>query len=338
MNIVDIFKNDAFSMISMTEALEKVYSPTSAIIKSGLFTPQPINTPVFMLDVRERHFNVLPVVQRGEALPQRTFRKGAKLAFETFKIGEAAKLRASELAYLLAFGSTDRMVAGAQQEVAFRQQALLTDIDATLEHMAIGALNGQLVDKDGSVLVDFFQEFGLTRNPTVDFALSTLTNGDLKEKLDNTILRPMRRAAAGAQFSRVDAWCGDVAWDRLMKNPEVRESKKTRREAGQDTQSNLDEEIYFGGIYWKNYIQDADGKLKLADDEIKFQPGGKGNTVFRDVRAPGETFDDLGTFGREIYTRLLLDEKRNEGIELEAMTYRMLLCTRPEMLRFARSI
>lgn len=338
MNVIDIFRDDAFSMISMTEALEKVYEPTSDLIKSGLFNPLPINTEHLMFDMRERHFNILPVTDRGAPMPFRTFSKGAKIAFDTFKIGESAKLRASELAYLLQFGTPDKMLAGAQKEIAVRQQALLTDIDATLEHMALSAIDGRLIDKDGTVIVDFFQAFGLTRNPTVDFALATLKDGELKEKLTQTVIRPMRRSAAGARFSMVNAWCGDAAWDKLLKNPEVRESQKNRRENGLENNSNLTQSIEFGGILWTNYVQDAEGKLKIDDDEIKFIPGGKGNTVFRDVRAPGETFDDLGTYGREIYTRVLLDEKRNEGIELEAMTYRLLLCCRPEMLGFGAAV
>lgn len=338
MNIIDIFRDDTFSMTSMTEALEKVYAPTSDMINSGMFTPNPINTPHLLFDMKERHFNILPVLERGAPLPYRTFSKGARIAFDTFKIGEGAKLRASELAYLLQFGTADKMIAGAQREIAVRQQALLTDIDATLEHMALAAVDGRLIDKDGTVIVDFFDAFGLTRNPTVDFALATLKDGDLKEKITQTVNRPMRRSAAGARFSTIEGWCGDAAWDALLKNPEVRESQKNRRESGLENNSNLVEIIDFGGVKWRNYVQDAEGKLKIDDDEIKFIPGGKGNTVFQDVRAPGETFDDLGTFGREIYSRVLLDEKRNEGIELEAMTYRLLLCTRPEMLRFGRAV
>lgn len=337
MNIVDIFRDNAFSMTSMTEALEKVYKPSSELLTSGLFTPLRINTPHFFLDVRERHFNILPMISRGEPIPQRTFKKGAKVAMDTFKIGEGAKLTASELAYLLTFGTTDKMISAAQTEIAMRQQALLDDIDATREHMYLAALDGKLLDKDGTVIEDFFDLFKLTRPAEIALPLSTAQNGDLRQQIESTIVRPMRRAAAGARFTQIQAWCGDDAWDRLMKNPEVRETFKIQMQGAELRGPTIGTTLEFAGVTWRNYVEDDTGVLKIDEDEIKFIPAGQGNTVFRDVIAPGESFDDLGSYGKDIYARVMIDEKRNEFIETEAMTYRTTLCTRPEMLRFGKA-
>jgi hypothetical protein len=47
---------------------------------------------------------------------------------------------------------------------------MATKMDATLEHLRIGAIKGQILDADGSALIyDLFTEFGVTpRHPAQD--------------------------------------------------------------------------------------------------------------------------------------------------------------------------
>lgn len=330
-NIIDVFKDDRFSLTSMSEALQKVYTPPKKVF--SLFTALPINTPDFVLDVRERHFNILPLQQRGEAIPQRRFRKGAMTSLSTFRIGEGCKLIASELAFLRQFGTPDLMVEAAMVEMARRQQQLITDHDATLEHMALGAINGQLIDHDKSVVVDFFETFDLTRPASVGLPLATASDGDLRELIEKMICIPIEDAAAGAQFTLIFAECGDDAWFELQKNPEVRETFKLQHQGMELRQATRNTPLYFGGVLWSRYPRDAQGKIALASDQVKFYPGGDGNTVFRDVQGPGETFADLGQYGKPIYARVIPDRDRDTYVEAEVMSYRNLICTRPEMLR-----
>lgn len=330
-NIIDVFKDDRFSLTSMSEALQKVYTPPKKVF--NLFTPLPINTPDFVLDVRERHFNILPMQQRGEPIPQRRFRKGAMTSLSTYRIGEGAKLMAAELAFLRQFGTPDQMVEAAMVEMARRQQQLITDHDATLEHMALGAIDGKLLDHDGTVVVDFFDVFDLTRPASVGLPLATASDGDLRELIEKMICIPIEDAAAGAQFTQIFADCGDDAWFDLQKNPEVRETFKVQHLGLELRNETRNTPLYFAGVLWSRYPRDAQGKIKLATDQVRFYPGGTGNTVFRDVQAPGETFDDIGKYGQPIYANVIPDRDRNSYVEAEVMSYRNLMCTRPEMLR-----
>ena len=44
--------------------------------------------------------------------------------------------------------------------------------DATLEHLRIGAIKGQILDADGTtILYDLFDEFGVSQQAEVDFDL-----------------------------------------------------------------------------------------------------------------------------------------------------------------------
>lgn len=240
---------------------------------------------------------------------------------------------ASELAFLRQFGTPDQMVSSAVTEVAVRQQALLTDHDATLEYMYLNALDGKVVDKNGTVLIDMYDLFDLNRPASVGLPLGTASNGELREMIERQICIKIEDAAAGAQFSSIDASCGESAWFALMKNPEFRELQKIAENVAAMGGATRNIPVQFAGVNWSRYQRDSKGKISLPTNEVRFYPSGKGNTVFQDVMAPGETFADWGQYGKPIYSRIIPDRDRDSFVEVEVMSYRMALCTRPETLR-----
>ena len=69
---------------------------------------------------------------------------------------------ADEVQNVRAFGS-ESMLEGVQAVVNQRMSEMATKMDATLEHLRIGAIKGQILDADGSaVIYDLFTEFGVT--------------------------------------------------------------------------------------------------------------------------------------------------------------------------------
>ena len=55
------------------------------------------------------------------------------------------------------------MLEGVQAVVNQRMSEMATKMDATLEHLRIGATKGQILDADGlAVIYDLFTEFGVT--------------------------------------------------------------------------------------------------------------------------------------------------------------------------------
>ena len=57
-------------------------------------------------------------------------------------------------------------------------QEMATKMDATLEHLRIGAIKGQILDADGSaVIYDLFTEFGVTAHTEIDFSLAESVAG-----------------------------------------------------------------------------------------------------------------------------------------------------------------
>lgn len=341
MSILNLFDNDAFSLASMSDAIQKVEYVPRTLGTMQLFTPEPIRTRQVGIELKDNGINLIPLSRAGEPMHQKTFGKGKIITFDTYRVAESTTIRADELAFLRQFGTEAEMLSAAQEEIAARQVGpggLIDDVDLTLEHMRLGALNGQLIDHDGTVVEDFFDAFGIAQPAEIMFALATTNEGDLRAKVEDAVVRYMRRNAKGARFSRILALCGDEAWDELMKNPEVRQTFVVQQAGQALRDATLETTLNFAGVTWTNYIGTDDGTtVALEADEIRFFPAGAGNTVFRHILSPGETFDDLGTRGKPLYSRLIIDRDRNSWVQPEVMTYPTFLNTRPEMMRRGRS-
>jgi len=339
--ILNIFDNDAFSLASMSEAIRKVEYVPRTLGNMNLFTPEPIRTRQVGIEMKDNGINLIPLSRAGEPLHEKTFGKAKIVTFDTYRVAESTTIRADELAFLRQFGTDDQMIAAAQEEIAARQVGpggLIDDIDLTLEHMRLGCLMGQLIDHDGSVVEDFYNAFGIALPAEIMLDLANTAEGNLRMKIEQNIIRPMRRNAKGARFSQVLAFCGDEAWDKLMANPEVRQSYVVQQAGEALRAPTLDSTLQFAGVTWTNYVgTDDNTTVALEADEIRFFPGGAGNTVFRHVMSPGETFADLGSRGQPLYSRMIIDRDRDSWVKPEVLTYPTFLNTRPEMMRRGRS-
>ena len=77
---------------------------------------------------------------------------------------EAARVPAEVSLEFVALWWSESQMEGVQSEVNGRMARMSRNLDATLEHLRIGAVKGQILDSDGaSVIYDLFTEFGVTQ-------------------------------------------------------------------------------------------------------------------------------------------------------------------------------
>lgn len=334
--MLNIFQNDAFGVAGMLAAIEKSETVPQRLGSLNLFTPNPIREKIVGIEMRDNGISLIKTSLRGEPLNQATQSKRNKRFFETSRIGKADKILASELAFVTQFGSEEQVLQ-VQTEIARRLSGpggLLDDVEATFEHMRLSALNGILLDADGSTIYNFYDEFGIIENAEIAFNLANIADGDLEEMVNAQVLRPMRLKAKGARYGEVRAECGPDFFDGLIKTKEVRERRKTDRENGMDDSSYLGRVVRFAGVTWEEYVGTDDGStVAVAADKVKFYPAGAGNTVFEHVQSPGEAFEDIGQLGKAVYAEINVEQKeRPTFAELEAIAYPLFLNKRPEMI------
>jgi hypothetical protein len=146
--------------------------------------------------------------------------------FEVPRLRHGDTIYADEIQSVRAFGQ-ETEVMQLQTEVARRlagPTGLQSNMEFTFEHMRLAAIQGLLIDADGSTLFDWFAEFGITAASELAFDLNHASPVDGALRIQcNKVVRAMARASQGAFTTQtvVMGMCGDDFWDALVTHPDV---------------------------------------------------------------------------------------------------------------------
>jgi len=340
--LVDVFNNDAFSMASMTTAIETAPSQPRQLKDAGMFVSEPARSNIVAVEYRNGKFQIAPVDNRGDVISTDNDDDRVIRYIETKRVAKHTRLNASSLQFVTQFGSDlTRVVAEVQTEIARRQTGptgLMSQCENTLELMRLGALKGKVLAPSGRTIWDFFAEFDITESPLIYLDIATLVDGNLREAIESQIVRPMQRRAAGLIFDVVDCWVGEEAWDTLMKNAEFRATYLATPAADRLREGTLGRVVTFAGVNFREYFGADDGaSINLGADEMVFSPAGE-TGMYQHIKSPGEGFSDLGSLGKDWYSYTVMDPEGLERfVDLYVMTYPGFFNTRPDMVQRASS-
>src|SRR5918992_763488 len=152
MPALDIFGSSAFTMVALTDAINKMPYVPGRIGQLGLFREKGVSTTSVMIEEREGSLNLVETTARGAPAVQNTTNKRKARSLVVPHIALEDTILADEVQNGRAFGS-ESMLEGVQAVVNQRMSEMATKMDATLEHLRIGAIKGQILDADGSVVI-----------------------------------------------------------------------------------------------------------------------------------------------------------------------------------------
>lgn len=339
MSILDIFSNDAFSTVEMTDAIDRVETVPQELGNRGIFVDNNVRTEKIAIEDRAGTLSLIQTSERGAPLTNKGADKRKIRDFRTGRIAKKATIHASELAFLRGFSQEAQIQAG-QVEIARRltgPNGLLAEIEMTWENMRLGAIQGIVKDADDSTIYNYFDEFNISAPAEINFELSTKDNGHLRKQIKSQVIRPMRRAAKGMVYSGIDAFCGDNFYDKLHTNPEVYKSYLNQQEAS-DLREEYAESFVFGGVRWINYQGTDDAStVAIETEKVRFVPRGASG-AFEQINSPGETFSDIGTVGRPVYIAIEPEQRSDPRyVDIEVYSYPLFLARRPDTLLSGRS-
>lgn len=331
----DIFEGDAFKQQSLIEGIKDSQYKPGMLGSLNIFTPRPIRTEDFSIERVGEKLELVVTSPRGAPLAQATPNKRNIRKFGTHRLGKGDTIHASEFANVRAFGSETELQA-VQTEVATRFAAIQDDLDLSLEKQMLGAVQGKLIDADGSILEDYFAEWGVTQDAKIGFDLSNLgqDKGSFHNKV-RAMLRKMVKKSNGSMTARsgVLALCSEAFYGALLMLPEVRDIYANRQNAGVVDGGGIFDSFFLYGITWVDHRGlDQDTDLDIADNECIFIPTNARN-IFTQIFSPGEDFDDIGTLGQEWYPAIIKDMERNRFVTAEVTTYRSFMCSQPQVLQ-----
>lgn len=334
---MDIFNDDAFSLQSMTAAVEKMPTVPTFLGSLGIFGQgEGIATDTVTIERKDHLLSVIQTSQRGTEPPMGTTEKARLRSFVIPRVAKADQVFAREIANVRAFG-TESELQTAATIIAQKQAKLLMEHELTMERHRLGAIRGILLDADGSVLYDYFAEFGLSQPAAIDFNLDapSPTPGVLRTLISNSVERPIRRALGSIGDSpsvRIMALCGDTFYDSFVNHNDVRRTYENWQAAEALRTSQAFATFTFAGVEWINYKgTDDNSTVALGVNECQFVVTGVPG-LYRRINGPGESFETVNTIGRPIYSQLVRDTKRNQWVQPEIYSYPLHMVTRPEVL------
>jgi hypothetical protein len=332
-NILDIFNDDAFSTVKLTDAINEVEYAPGRLGEMGLFTETSVDTITVAVETKGNTIIVVPPTPRGG--PGTTVgKKGRKLmplSVPHFEINDA--IMAEEVQSVRGFGR-GRQLETVGGKIAERQLMHVQSMGVTQEKSRLGAVSGIVVYEDGSHL-DLFAAFDVSQINEIAFDLGSNVDGKLRRTCAG-ITRTISNELGGIPFRGIHALCGDNFFDDLLANPEFRETYKgwsqaqILREAYIGPNRSTYGIVEFGGIVFENYRGSTGLGVEVPTDKCQLFPVGVPG-LFRSVAAPADYVDTVNTMGKRLYNhRYLMANKK--GVHFDVQMNTIEYCTRPRVL------
>lgn len=321
---LDIFNGDAFSLQSLTKAINDVPFQPTRIGSLGLFSEESINTTAVSIERLGQTLSLVPVSARGSVPPANRDEKRSLFDIRTVRLAQRDELFADEIQNVRAFGSETELEA-IQTKVNRKLQKMRRNTDVTMEYQRIGALKGQVLDSDGStVLLDCYSLFGLTKQ-THDLKLDVDTT---KVKLEVIAAKRKVENALGAkQYTGLRVFCSASFFDALVGHPAVTKAYDLWLE-GQFLREDQRGGFPFVGVQWEEYRGKVSGVDFIPDGKAIMVPEGVAD-MFVTNFAPADYNETVNTNGLPYYARQEA-KPMNRGIDLEAQTQTISINTQPD--------
>ena len=320
---IAIFEDDAFSVSSLTAAInEQEYLP-GRISSLGLFREEGISTLTVQIEKDGDTLALVPAGERGTSGLVVGGTKRQMIPFNTVHLPERFTIKADEIQGIRAFGSRTELQS-VQDVVNKRLAKARRQLDATHEFQRMGALNGQSLDADGKTsLLDIYKTFGVVRKKLP----MGLGNPDTELRVRAGEALDMQEEALGSITSTGSrAFCGKNFWNKLIVHKSVKETYLNTMQTA-SLRGDARESFEFGGIVWERYRGKVAGVSFVHDDKALLIPEGVPDLYISSF-APADYMETVNTQGIPYYSKIE-PLPFNKGVAGEAQSNPLHLCTRP---------
>ncbi|CAO4138033.1 major capsid protein [Methylorubrum extorquens] len=341
--ILDIFNQDAFSAAALTGNITIVPNSYGRINELGIFRPEPIATTSVIVIIEDGVLNLLPTRPRGGPVSLGTRGKQRPKSFVVPHIPHEDSVLATDVQNMLALSPQGS--AGLETVLGFVNRKLITmrrKHAITLENLRMGALKGIVRDYDGSVLVNYFTEFGITEK-VVDFLLGT-AGTDVLGKCQE-VTGYMEDNLLGETMTGVHALCSPEWFAAFTRHASVKEAFKYYQSGPQILREDVRKSFTFGGITFEeyrgaaSYLQEDGTKTApqrfIPAGDVRFFPLGTSDT-FTNYWSPPDFWSAVNQApaigDSEVFVAPLEPKKFGKGMDIHTESNPLPLVKRPGLL------
>lgn len=335
MSVLDIFADDAFSVVELTTAINKLPTARPRLASMNIFRQKPVSTTTVAIEERQGRLSLLKTAARS-SMPNLMPAEVRKVhAFPVPFVPANDAVLADDVQGVRAFGS-ETEVELISTRVNDKLTSMRMAIEITHEYHMAGALQGVIYEPDGvTEIANLFDAFNIVES-VVDFDFD---NDDAKFKCLE-VIRLVEDFLGATPYQRVHALCGDEWFDSFIQMDGVHEAYtlwsasntqaalffQTQQAAVGGNVAGFD----FGDITFHNYRGKVGSRNFLPSDEARFFPMGVPD-LFEEYTAPAPFIETVNTMGQRFYAKQER-MKWDAGVELHANSSTLFMCTRPSVL------
>jgi hypothetical protein len=327
--MLDIFKDNAFGVVALTDAIQKIKFVPGRIGQMGLFQETSVNTLAVAIEQKDGQLGLLSPSPRGGPGQTRDKLKRSLLDLRIphFEVNDA--IYADEVLGVRAWGSETQLET-VQGKVAERLAEAVPYFTATEEYARIGAVKGLVTYADSSTL-DLFTTFGVSQQTEVDFDLDNASPaaGALRKKCAS-VVRTIQDALEGLPLQGVHALCSPEFYDDLIAHTEVRDTYLGTAAAADLRSGYAYGTFTFGGITFEEYRGSVGATSFITASKCHIFPVGVPG-LFRTYYGPADYIEAVNTPGQRLYAKQF-EMLNGKGIHLDSQSNALHICTRPRVL------
>jgi hypothetical protein len=324
--MTDVFHSNIFSLVDLTSSIYNLPYVPHRLSDLGIFEERGITTTTVVVEQKQGILNLVQSVPRGSPPVAVARDKRSARSFLVPHLPQRASLLADEVQNLRAFGGATVLdsVSSIRDDLLLKMKR---NLDATIEHHRTGAIQGTILDADGSTIYNLYTEFGVGQT-SVNFALGTAAT-NIRGKV-NQVIKAIRTALGGVPFNGVQVFCGQTFWEDLIDHPDVKDIYKYYQEGAQVLRMDPRAQFPVFGCIFEYYYGFNGNTPYIADTEayaVPLECPGLFVTAF----APANYIETVNTVGQPYYAKAeVMDLEK--GIDIEMQSNPMSLCTRPGAL------
>lgn len=326
-----IFNNDAFKCAELTNAINVIPNKYGRVQELGVFTEKGVKTTSVVIDINNGVLSILPPGQRGGPASVGKSGKKKSISFQIPCFPHEDVVLPDEVQDIRPFGESSDELTTVMDVVLEKLAAMRDKHDITLEYMRMGALQGQIKDDEGNVLLDLFEVFKITQK-VVNFTLGTATTD--VQKACREVTRYIKKNLKGETMTHVHCLCSSTFFDKLIAHPAVKEAYNAYQ-AASPYREDMSRGFKFQDILFEEYEASASTKdgteLRfIPDGDARFFPMGTRNT-FQTYFAPADFEETVNTIGVPVYAKQE-PGKMGRSRDLHTQSNPLPICGRPEVL------
>lgn len=332
--MLNIFDDDAFSLQRLTAAFNDIPEVPTVVGDLGIFEEQGVDTLVVSIEKQNEGLSLVaqtPYGGVGEEVGGED-RNLVDIRIPHFQRDDS--VIAAEVQGARAFG-TENQLETVQERVTMKMERHARAFDFTMEHLRVGAIKGQVLNKQGDTILDTYSKFGVTQAAEINFALTTGSTVVLDKC--QQVLDQMEDALEGrGRPTRVWGIAGDTFMQGLWTHPTVA-ATYANWQAAVALRGDPRMPFEYGGISWIRYHTKPkaktanSGSALVSATEAKFVAAGVPE-LFITRYAPADYEDTVNTIGLPRYAKQY-PMPNGKGRMLEMQMNAICLCTKPDSLQ-----